>query len=92
VKSSSKLRVVEQVQHQSGGAVLAIGDRGCWPGNDYELLSSPLSLSVDEVSADPETAWNVAPAGARGIEALVSYLNGAKIAKGRFRLTLRSDG
>jgi hypothetical protein len=92
VKSSSKLQVVKQVQHQSGGAVLAIGDRGCWPGNDYELLSWPLSLSVDEVSADPETAWNVAPAGARGIEALVSYLNGAKVAKGRFRLALRSDG
>jgi hypothetical protein len=92
VKASSKLRVVERVQRQSGGAVLAIGDRGCWPGNDYELLSSPLSLSVDEVSADPDTGWNVAPAGARGIEALVSYLGSATIAKGRFRLALRSDG
>lgn len=88
-KTSSKLNVLSAVQQRVVGDVLAIGDRGCWPGNDYELLSSPLSLSVDEVSSDPEGAWNVAPPGARGIEALLSYLSVAKIGKRSFRLALK---
>ena len=30
------------------GNVLSIGDKGRWPGNDYALLSSEYSLSVDQ--------------------------------------------
>ena len=59
----------------SGMKVLAIGDKGEAPGNDFELLTVPYSLSVDEVSADPETCWHVAPAGCRGVKATLAYLD-----------------
>ena len=37
-------------QGDTSSSVLCIGDRGEWPGNDFELLSTPYSLSVDTVS------------------------------------------
>jgi len=58
---------------------LCIGDRGEWPGNDYELLSSPYSLSVDYVSPDPNSCWNIAPAGHRGVQATLDYINAIDI-------------
>lgn len=50
-----------------------IGDRGRWPGNDWELLAHPLGLSVDEVSPDPGSCWHLAGAGIRGIAATLVY-------------------
>ena len=44
----SKRAVVERVRLMIGGPeepVLCIGDRGCWPGNDFSLLSGPYSLT-----------------------------------------------
>lgn len=55
-------------------AVLCIGDRGRWPGNDYELLRHPFSLSVDQVSLDPSTCWNLAPPSSRYVDACLGYL------------------
>lgn len=58
----SKLHVVERAAELAGCApvaVLRIGDRGAWPGNDWELLAAPLSLSVDECSSDPSAGWNL---------------------------------
>jgi len=77
----SKLRVVEAAGKLGGGDVLCIGDRGRWPGNDHELLATPYGLSVDEVSRDLETGWNLAPPGMRGADALAYYL--AKLTKVR---------
>lgn len=54
--------------------VLCIGDKGCWPGNDYQLLSTPYSLSVDEVSIDPDTCWNLGGLGIRGVNVTLEYL------------------
>ena len=63
--------------------IMCIGDKGRWPGNDFDLLSEPFSLSVDEVSSDPLTCWNLAPAGYRGIQATLYYLDHMQItAKG----------
>lgn len=71
----SKLNVLKHVRETIGDApVLTIGDRGRWPGNDYELLTEPFALSVDELSVDPHTCWNLAPRGQRGIAATLSYL------------------
>lgn len=55
--------------------VLAIGDRGFWPGNDSELLSHPLSLSVDESSISVDNCWNLAPAGLLGSKATLYYFS-----------------
>jgi hypothetical protein len=66
----SKLSVINALlaKIDSSGDVLAIGDRGKWPGNDSLLLKHVHSLSVDEVSPSPETCWNICPAGVRGVQ------------------------
>lgn len=58
----------------SNGRVIRIGDRGMWPGNDFDLLSDRLGLSVDEVSRDPDHCWNLSPAGVLGPQATLHYL------------------
>lgn len=55
-------------------AVLCIGDRGQFPGNDFDLLQEPFSLSVDVTSTDPSSCWNLAPRGYRGAQAAAHYL------------------
>ncbi len=81
----AKGAVVDAMREQFGdGAVLCIGDRGRWPGNDHELLAEPLSLSVDEVSLDPATCWHLGPAGSRGPSVLLGYLERIKFRNGRF--------
>jgi hydroxymethylpyrimidine pyrophosphatase-like HAD family hydrolase len=54
---------------------LCIGDKGKWPGNDYQLLSSEYSLSVDEVSALGNSCWNLSQPGIKNIEATGYYLS-----------------
>lgn len=73
----SKRLVLDRVSQLLGGclgSVLCIGDRGQWPGNDFSILSTRHALSVDEVSQDPTTCWNLAPAGHRGVQATIGYL------------------
>lgn len=89
----SKREVVSRLQAACGGGdFLAIGDRGRWPGNDYDLLRSPFALSVDEVSVDPHTAWHLGSVGQRGVEVTVGYLralqatpNGLHFSPGAFK-------
>ncbi|HEX7944422.1 MAG TPA: HAD hydrolase family protein, partial [Phenylobacterium sp.] len=71
----SKLNVVAALRRRVGDArLLAIGDRGRWPGNDYELLRGPYALGVDEVSIDPAACWNLARPGQRGMRVTLEYL------------------
>ncbi len=53
--------------------VLCIGDKGQWPGNDFELLANMYALSVGEVASKPDTGWNIIPTGLRD-EKAVEYL------------------
>lgn len=72
----SKLNLIRALREEyelHKSSVLTIGDRGKWPGNDYELLAEPYSLSVDEVSADPATCWNLSAPGVRGVQAALIY-------------------
>jgi hydroxymethylpyrimidine pyrophosphatase-like HAD family hydrolase len=59
--------------------ILCIGDKGQWPGNDFELLSTPCSLSVHEVTSDPESCWNFASPGKKNLDALNEYFAAMKI-------------
>ena len=75
----TKTRVTDEIRcrlgHSSTSApVLCVGDRGKWPGNDFALLREPFSLSVDEVSSDPSTCWNLASSRGRFAGALREYL------------------
>jgi hypothetical protein len=87
-----KRAVSEQVRELVGrghdAPVLAIGDRGLWPGNDSMLLTGPYSLSADEVSPDPDSCWNLAEPGSRGRHATMGYLARLKSSRSGFRLKL----
>lgn len=81
----AKGAVVDAMRESVGdGAILCVGDRGRWPGNDHELLAEPFSLSVDEVSLDPATCWHLGPAGSRGPSVLLGYLERLQLRNGRF--------
>ena len=66
----SKLKVIENPD-----TTLCIGDYGSVEGNDYEMLTSKYSLSVDKVSKNTESCWNIAPSGVYGLDATLYYLS-----------------
>jgi fructoselysine-6-P-deglycase FrlB-like protein/hydroxymethylpyrimidine pyrophosphatase-like HAD family hydrolase len=74
----SKLRVLNEICGQVGidntESILCIGDSGRWPGNDFELLAGPCSLSVASVSSAPDSCWNIARAENRLTSATREYL------------------
>jgi hypothetical protein len=72
--------------------VLCIGDRGCWPGNDFELLAQPFSLSVDEISSEFDSCWNLASAGNIGSKALLEYLGWLETGEMGVRLHIPMEG
>jgi len=76
VSKLNLLNIIEQkiVEDNNNVNVLAIGDKGNWPGNDFALLSTPYSLSVGDVSNDPTTCWNLVPLGHNGEQAVIDYL------------------
>lgn len=53
---------------------LCIGDKGNYPGNDFELLSHRYSLSVDEVSQSVDTCWNLSPVSVINSDSCLIYL------------------
>jgi len=55
------------------------------------LLSYEFSLSVDEVDGNPETAWNLAPAGVLGASALQYYLGQIKVEDQYFEIRLGDE-
>ena len=69
-REANKLRVIEDADH-----TLCIGDYGSVEGNDYELLSTQASLSVDKVSRNAESCWNIAPTSMVGLDATLYYLS-----------------
>lgn len=89
---ASKLNIIEECIKKARiinkkTEYLCIGDMGQWPGNDYKLLSTPFSLSVDQVSLDPETCWNLSSVGLRNYDATLQYLKRLKINKGNIKFT-----
>jgi fructoselysine-6-P-deglycase FrlB-like protein len=87
---ADKRAVVRRVASLAGdedcARVLCIGDRGRFPGNDFLLLGMPNALSVDEVSPDPSTCWNLAPVGYRCVAACSFYLRLLTASKGSMRV------
>lgn len=90
----SKLNVCRSLARALGvdeTALLCIGDSGAWPGNDYELLASPLSLSVDNLSPEPDRCWNLLPPSISGPDGLVIYLSACHtLGDGTFRFDPQS--
>jgi hypothetical protein len=82
----SKRALIAYLERQGmtgkGQHILKIGDRGAWPGNDCELLSTPFSLSVDAVSDSPDTCWNIGRPGQRGVHLALEYLRSLSVSGG----------
>lgn len=79
----------ELKKRQVNGQILCIGDKGEWPGNDFELLGSSYSLSVDSVSGQTDSCWNLGSPGYRGTQSTIFYLSHTEpIPSGKFRMTL----
>ena len=82
----SKLNVIRRLRETVGDLpILAIGDRGRWPGNDHELLTEPFSLGVDEISVDPTTCWHLGEPGQRGTTVTLDYLSALEVQDVRLR-------
>lgn len=86
----SKIKLVRAMEERAAteAAILCIGDRANWPGNDFAFLRCGYSLSVDQVSSDPESAWHLAPPGCRGTKATEFYLDCMQIRSGKFQMNL----
>lgn len=76
----SKLNVIENPDE-----TLCIGDYGSVEGNDYELLTSRASLSVDKVSKNADSCWNIAPPGVYGLDATLYYLSRLTVKDGAIK-------
>ena len=82
----TKMRVVSQLRETVGsGPILFLGGHGRWPGNDYRMLGEPYALSVDQVSIDPDTCWNLGAPGQRGPSVTLEYLSALEVQGGRFK-------
>ncbi|MFC0318743.1 MULTISPECIES: HAD hydrolase family protein [Olivibacter] len=91
---TSKLNVVEYCilaakKKNKTGNCLCIGDKGSWPGNDYRLLSSSFSLSVDEVSSIDSTCWNLALPGLKNLKAALYYLSSLDFNNEGFKIDIK---
>jgi len=78
---AGKLRVIEKARKLIGDAsagVLTVGDSGDCQGNDYELLSGALGLSVGRVCHREGSCWNLLPAQVEGPDGLVRILRSIK--------------
>ena len=89
----SKLNIVKHCQEECrkkniAEEPLCIGDKGRLPGNDFELLTLPYSLSVDEVSNNADTCWNLSEIGSRGVFTSLQYLRQLKFSENYFTLSL----
>ncbi len=85
----SKLNLVRDAeimakQVNKAPQTLCIGDKGKWPGNDFFLLGEKYSLSVDTVSPEFDSCWNLAPVGHRGVQAVLDYFNAIEIEEDSF--------
>lgn len=87
-RTKSACIVLAESALQTGKSVLAVGDRGAFPGNDYALLSHRFSLSVDQVSSDSKSCWNLLPPGIRGPSGFAYYGRWIKASMGEYKVTI----
>lgn len=72
--------------------VLRVGDGGDFGGNDYELLSQGLALSVDAVPPGVEQCWNLLPRMLSGVRGTEYYLRYLEAADGEAKFTAEFSG
>lgn len=90
-EKAGKLFVVKAVCSRLGlnplTQVLRMGDGGDFGGNDYELLSEGLALSVDAVPPGVNQCWNLLPRMLSGVRGTEYYLKNLESADGEARFS-----
>lgn len=90
-EKAGKLLVVQDACRRLGldplTQVLRVGDGGDFGGNDYELLSEGLALSVDAVPPGVEQCWNLLPRMLSGVRGTEYYLQNLEAAEGEARFS-----
>lgn len=79
---AGKGRVVREVRKllaDESADVMSVGDSGDCLGNDYELLSESLGLSVGQVCHRGSVCWNILPFGVDGPAGLERILRALKV-------------
>lgn len=91
-EKAGKLLVVQDVcrrlQLDPLTQALRVGDAGDFGGNDYELLSEGLALSVDAVPPGVEQCWNLLPRLLSGVRGTEYYLKNLEAADGEARFSV----
>ena len=87
---TSKTAVVDALRSMRPGCILRIGDQGAAGGNDFELLNTGPSLSVDRVSSNLDTCWNLGPPGVSGPPLTTQYLRALRLNEDGFRVDTSS--
>lgn len=86
-----KLNVVSKFSEAIGAKdedqILRIGDSGHFGGNDCELLSTGLGLSVATVSPLKSSCWNLLPGNLYGAAGMLRYLSSLEISNGVARFS-----
>lgn len=93
-KYVSKLNMVDFIRKliPINNQILCVGDRGKWPGNDFELLSTDYSLSVDEVSDALNNCWNLLPVNHKGETGTIEYLKSCRVYENYFEFDITRLG
>lgn len=87
---TSKTTVVDALLLGRPGCVLRIGDQGATGGNDFDLLDTGLSLSVDRVSSNLQTCWHLGKPGQSGPRLTIQYLRALRGGPDGFRFDASS--
>lgn len=91
-EDASKLLVVDRICKRfdldPNSQLLRLGDAGDFGGNDHELLSSGLALSVDAVPPGWDQAWNLLPRELGGVRGTEHYLRALEASDGEARFSL----
>jgi len=86
-KQSVVDRFAQQLGADPSEEILRIGDAGHFSGNDYELLSGGLGLSVAKTSPLKASCWNLLPEGVHGAAGTQYYLSALEADNGKARFS-----
>jgi hydroxymethylpyrimidine pyrophosphatase-like HAD family hydrolase len=80
-------RFAEALGADPNEEILRVGDSGHFDGNDYELLSDGLGLSVATVSPLKTSCWNLLPESLHGAAGMHHYLSALHVDGSRVRFS-----
>lgn len=90
---ASKVSVVERIADLADTTpdnILRIGDKGAWPGNDHQMISHRMGISVDESAVIGPGGYRITSPGYRGPGATIRLLDSLQPVSGGWRMNIES--